>query len=250
MRALPTVLRLMVRAAEADELSRTYQEAIYLCPLCINEQTDLATSCRLVGGYRPVVRFAVARRRLVLLSTLGLLVLTERIELWMVYALAAGLGFVATLNAYEIPERRLAQMFEARGEVMPEGLTVGYGVPFSVLLLIAIATAMTIVAQKTRLGRYIFAIGSNEDATRLSGVRTMRYKASAYVISGTMAGLAGVEDHRPDVALIAAPMLTMDWYRQWVRDRYPDLIVPRYAQPAAELSGAPASAAAIWRAFA
>ena len=48
------------------------------------------------------------------------------------------------------------------------------------------------ILSKTILGRYIFAIGSNEEATRLSGVRTMRYKASAYVISGTMAGLAGV----------------------------------------------------------
>ncbi|MEL6206213.1 MAG: sugar ABC transporter permease, partial [Pseudomonadota bacterium] len=45
-------------------------------------------------------------------------------------AITAGaiLGFVAVLNAYEIPERRLARMFEARGEVMPEGFTAGYGV--------------------------------------------------------------------------------------------------------------------------
>jgi hypothetical protein len=40
------------------------------------------------------------------------------------------LGFVAILNAYEIPERRLQRMFEARGEVMPEGFTAGYGVPY------------------------------------------------------------------------------------------------------------------------
>lgn len=39
-------------SAEIDELSRNYQEAIYLCPLCINEQTDLTTSCRRVGDYR------------------------------------------------------------------------------------------------------------------------------------------------------------------------------------------------------
>jgi D-xylose transport system permease protein len=50
------------------------------------------------------------------------------------------LGFVAILNAYEIPTRRLARMFEARGEVMPEGYTTGYGIPYSVLILIVVAS--------------------------------------------------------------------------------------------------------------
>ena len=63
------------------------------------------------------------------------------------------LGFVGILNAYEIPSRRLARLFEARGEVMPEGLTMGYGLPISVLILIAVAVVMTIVARRTRRGR-------------------------------------------------------------------------------------------------
>ena len=41
-------------AAANDGLGHTYQEAVYLCPLCVNEQTDLATSCRTVGAYRIV----------------------------------------------------------------------------------------------------------------------------------------------------------------------------------------------------
>jgi len=105
---------------------------------------------------------------------------------------AAILGFVATLNAYEIPVRRLAQMFEARGEVMPEGLTVGYGVPYSVLLLIAIATVMTIVAQKTRLGRYIFAAGGNPDAAELSGIDTRLLTVKVFAIVGALCALSAV----------------------------------------------------------
>ncbi len=61
---------------------------------------------------------------------------------------------------------------------------------FFIFVIAAVVTWF--ILGKTIVGRYIFAIGSNEDATRLSGVRTMRYKATAYVISGTMAGLAGV----------------------------------------------------------
>jgi len=105
---------------------------------------------------------------------------------------AAILGFVATLNAYEIPVRRLAQMFEARGEVMPDGLTVGYGVPYSVLLLIAIATVMTIVAQKTRLGRYIFAAGGNPDAAELSGIDTRLLTVKVFAIVGALCALSAV----------------------------------------------------------
>lgn len=52
---------------------------------------------------------------------------------------AAILGLIAVLNAYDIPSRRLERMFEARGEVMPEGFTTGYGLPISVLLLIGVA---------------------------------------------------------------------------------------------------------------
>lgn len=69
------------------------------------------------------------------------------------------LGFVWVLNAYDIPTARLERIFEARGETMPEGLVMGYGIPYSVLLLIVVTVVMTIVARRTRLGRYIFATG-------------------------------------------------------------------------------------------
>ncbi len=61
-----------------------------------------------------------------------------------------------------------------------------------VLRLRRVAIVAGFILSKTVLGRYIFAIGSNEEATRLSGVRTIRYKASAYVLSGIFAGVAGV----------------------------------------------------------
>jgi len=65
-------------------------------------------------------------------------------------------------------------------------------VPNLVFVFFGVAIVAGFILSRTVLGRYIFAIGSNEEATRLSGVRSMRYKASAYIISGTMAGIAGV----------------------------------------------------------
>jgi len=65
-------------------------------------------------------------------------------------------------------------------------------IPNLVFVFFGVAIVAGFILSRTVLGRYIFAIGSNEEATRLSGVRSMRYKASAYIISGTAAGIAGV----------------------------------------------------------
>ena len=102
------------------------------------------------------------------------------------------LGFVAILNNYAIPSRRLERMFEARGEVMPEGFTQGYGLPISVLLLIAVAVVMTIVARRTRLGRSIFATGGNPDAAELSGINTRLLTVKVFAIMGGLCGLAAL----------------------------------------------------------
>ncbi len=102
------------------------------------------------------------------------------------------LGLVAILNAYEIPERRLERMFEAQGLVMPEGHSQGYGVPYSVLLLIVIAVGMTVIARQTRLGRYIFAAGGNPEAAALSGIDTRLLTVKVFAIMGALCALSAV----------------------------------------------------------
>ncbi|QBK32374.1 sugar ABC transporter permease [Roseitalea porphyridii] len=105
---------------------------------------------------------------------------------------AAVVGFIALLNAYEIPDRRLERMFEVRGEVMPEGFTAGYGLPISVLVLIAVAVVMTVVANRTRLGRYIFAAGGNPDAAELSGINTRMLTVKVFMIMGALCAISAV----------------------------------------------------------
>ena len=75
---------------------------------------------------------------------------------------------------------------------MPEGLTVGYGLPISVLLLIIVAIAMTVVARRTRLGRYIFATGGNPDAAELSGINTRRLTVKIFAIMGFLCALSAI----------------------------------------------------------
>jgi D-xylose transport system permease protein len=83
-------------------------------------------------------------------------------------------------------------MFEARGETMPEGLEVGYGLPVSVLILITVAVVMTIIARRTRFGRYIFATGGNPDAAELSGINTRRLTVKIFALMGFLCALSAV----------------------------------------------------------
>lgn len=117
--------------------------------------------------------------------------------LWAEFSLgaimvASILGFVATLNAYNIPTRRLRRMFEARGETMPEGLEVGYGLPISVLILIAVAVVMTLIARRTRFGRYVFATGGNPEAAELSGINTRWLTVKLFALMGFLCALSAV----------------------------------------------------------
>ena len=105
---------------------------------------------------------------------------------------AAILGFVAILNAYEVPVRKLKRLFEAKGEVMPDGFTMAYGIPISVLLLIFIAIAMTIVAKRTRFGRYVFATGGNPDAAELSGINTRMLTVKVFALMGALCAISAV----------------------------------------------------------
>ncbi|MCA2012789.1 sugar ABC transporter permease [Cereibacter sphaeroides] len=117
--------------------------------------------------------------------------------LWAEGVLAAGfaaliLGFIAIVNAYQVPLGRLRREFEARGEVLPEGYTEGYGLPYSVLLLFVVAVVMTMVARKTRLGRYIFATGGNPDSAELSGINTRFLTVKVFAIMGFLCALSAV----------------------------------------------------------
>ena len=75
-----------------------------------------------------------------------------------------------------------------------EWLTTGrsYGVPHSFLMFLAIALVMAVVLHRSIYGRYLFAVGKNEEAARYSGIRTGRIIAIAYIICGGLAGLSAI----------------------------------------------------------
>ena len=123
-------------------------------------------------------------------------------------AIGAILGFVALLNAYSVPSRVLQRDFAARDEVMPEGFTQGYGVPISIVLLITVAIVMTVIARRTRFGRYIFATGGNPDAAELSGINTRMLTVKIFALMGVLCAISAVvasarlANHSNDIGIL------------------------------------------------
>ncbi len=118
------------------------------------------------------------------------------------------LFFVGWLSRYPIPAAKLKRLFEARGEVMPDGYTAMHGLPISVLILIAVGVLMTVVARKTTFGRYIFATGGNPDAAELSGINTRVLTVKIFALMGFLCALAALvaqarlQSHGNDIGML------------------------------------------------
>ena len=106
------------------------------------------------------------------LTTLGMLYAVNGITLYVTQGAAVGVA----------PEIAMQSIFN--GNL--------FGVPTIALWAIAIALAAVFVATKTRFGRYLYAIGGGETVAQLCGVPVARYKFYAFVVSGLLAGVAGI----------------------------------------------------------
>ena len=67
-----------------------------------------------------------------------------------------------------------------------------WGIPTAVLIFFGSAIIASLILTKTVLGRYTFALGSNEEAARLSGISVKAWKIAIYSLGGLFSGLAGV----------------------------------------------------------
>lgn len=73
------------------------------------------------------------------------------------------------------------------GNIIP-----GVNFPNAVLILAMLAVVAAVLLNKTILGRYTYSIGSNEEATALSGINVRKWKILIYMLAGVFIGLAGV----------------------------------------------------------
>lgn len=68
----------------------------------------------------------------------------------------------------------------------------GMDIPTGLILLLIVAVICAMILNNTKIGRYILCLGSNKEAVRLSGVNVKKWEMMAYVICGTLAGIAAI----------------------------------------------------------
>ncbi|MCC6617356.1 MAG: ABC transporter permease [Anaerolineae bacterium] len=66
------------------------------------------------------------------------------------------------------------------------------GMPVIAVILLVLLMALTFVAERTRFGRYVYAVGGNKEAARRAGIRVERIRVLVFMISGLMAGMGGI----------------------------------------------------------
>ncbi|ATA61537.1 ribose ABC transporter permease [Geobacillus stearothermophilus] len=67
-----------------------------------------------------------------------------------------------------------------------------FGIPVPIILMLMVYIALYVVLKKTTFGRHTYAVGGNEEASRLSGLRVDRLKIYVYALTGTLSALAGL----------------------------------------------------------
>jgi len=116
----------------------------------------------------------------------GLIVTRIRVAPFMV-TLATGsiLGGIA-LQLRGNPQATLPR------EYSPYFIETLFGIPIPLLIIASATLVVWVILRRTRFGRHLYAVGSNEHATRLSGLNTDRVKVWGFVLCGFMASLAGI----------------------------------------------------------
>ena len=119
-----------------------------------------------------------------------------------VVSCAALLGLVAVFNAYKWPDALAERHAEETGISIPAG-GLAAGVPWPVIVLIAVVIGMTFLATRRRFGRYVYAIGGNPEATELAGINTKWTVMKTFILMGVLCAIsAAVATARLDGATL------------------------------------------------
>ncbi|SFL11835.1 ribose transport system permease protein [Paenibacillus sp. 1_12] len=149
---------------------------LWQLPMPLGIAGGIATGalCGLISG------LAVAKMNIPpFIATLAMMMITKGLSL--VISGAKPIYFNDTPNFTKI------SMGSAFNWIIP-----GLEIPNAIVIFLGAAIIASIILTKTIIGRYNFALGSNEEATRLSGVNVNFWKIAIYTLTGVFSGIAGI----------------------------------------------------------
>ncbi len=136
----------------------------------------------------------IAAAAALVLGTLAGLLNGYLISRLKVPALVITLGTYAFYRgmAYVMLGDQAARDYPASFTYLGQGTLPGTPIPFALVIFLALAVVFGLVLHKTAFGRYLYAIGSNQDAVIYSGISVSRVKIIIFTVSGLMSALAGL----------------------------------------------------------
>jgi len=104
---------------------------------------------------------------------------------------AVTLGAVAVANAYKWPAGLASRYARENGITEPAGgLIIDSGIPWPVVIVIAVAIGMSFLATRRRFGRYVYAIGGNPEAAELGGINTRWTIMKTFILMGILCAIS------------------------------------------------------------
>ncbi|NDH07945.1 ABC transporter permease, partial [bacterium] len=101
-----------------------------------------------------------------------------------------GIGDRQDLDAFFFLQRGNLPLGDWLG--LPDSIGPWFNLPMPLVLMFVLAAFATVFLHQSVFGRYLFALGFNEQAARYAGIRTDRHKTLAYVLCSLLAGLGGI----------------------------------------------------------
>lgn len=95
-------------------------------------------------------------------------------------------------NSYPWPSGIVRRYYQALGQDVPEGVYIAHGIAIPVLIALGVGIVMTFVANRTRFGRYVFAIGGNPEAAALAGINTRWVTMKIFMLMGGLAAVGAM----------------------------------------------------------
>jgi ribose transport system permease protein len=139
--------------------------------LCLALMVLISTAVGLING------ILISKLKLPpFIATLGMMMMTQ------------GFGSIIT----KVQTQRFPSSFDANGAFKAVFYKTQQGFPSGIAFMAIFFLVALVLLNKTRFGRYSYAIGSNEEAARLSGVDTVFWKTAVYTVCGFFCGLASI----------------------------------------------------------
>jgi len=123
--------------------------------------------------------------------TLGTMLIYRSLALWAVRLIPSTITGSSS-SQFSMDSTKSAYNFMRMGFGTGSLKIAGFSIPYVTMLFLVVLVLFVLIANNTKYGKAVYAVGSNQRAAQLSGVRVQRIRASVFVVTGLLVGVASI----------------------------------------------------------